>query len=186
VDRGNSDFDRRHVDTFTLVYDLPNPYRGENAVFKKVLGGWEISSIASASSGSPFSVEDGYDVVLNGGSGQRPNLVGNPNLPGGRSRGDQINEWFNPAAFAMNQPGEYGTLGRNTLLGPGYFNTDIGLFKNFTIRESMKLQFRGEFFNAFNNVNLGMPDATMGSPALGQISSAGAARVVQLGLKLDW
>ena len=107
-------------------------------------------------------------------------------MSGSRSRAQKIAEWFNPAAFQINQPGTYGTSGRNSLYGPGSFNTDLGLFKNFVIREGMRLQFRSEFFNVFNNVNLGNPNNSMLSPTIGSISSAGPPRIIQFGLKLGW
>jgi hypothetical protein len=145
-----------------------------------------------ASSGAPFSILDGYDASLTGagsplgGTQGRPDIIGDPNLSGGRSRSAKIAQWFNPAAFQINQPGTYGTSGRNSLVGPGSFNTDMGLFKNFNVWEGIHMQFRSEFFNLFNNVNLGNPDNSMLSPTIGRITSAGPPRIIQFGLKLGW
>jgi len=190
--RGSSDFDRRHVDGLSLVYDVPSVYRGGSSFLGQVVKGWEISGLMEASTGAPFSILDGYDASLTGagsplgGTQGRPDEIGDPNLSGSRSRAAKIAEWFNPAAFQINQPGTYGTSGRNSLYGPGSFNTDLGVFKNFVLREGMRLQFRSEFFNVFNNVNLGNPNNSMLSPAIGSISSAGPPRIIQFGLKLGW
>jgi Carboxypeptidase regulatory-like domain len=190
--RGSSDFDRRQVDGASIVYDIPKPYRGQSWLAKQGLNDWEVTALMEVSTGAPFSILDGYDASLTGagaplgGTQGRPDIIGDPHLSGGRSRSQKIAEWFNPTAFRINQPGTYGTSGRNSLYGPGSFNTDLGLFKNFGIREGMHLQFRSEFFNVFNNVNLGNPQNTMVSPTIGQISSAGSPRIIQFGLKLGW
>jgi hypothetical protein len=190
--RGSSDFDRRHVDGLSLVYDVPTTYRGSSGALRQVINGWEVTGLMTASTGAPFSILDGYDASLTGagsplgGTQGRPDIVGNPNLSGGRSRSEEIAEWFNPAAYQINAPGTYGTSGRNSLYGPGSFNTDLGVFKNFNLGERAHLQFRSEFFNVFNNVNLGNPDNSMLSPTIGRITSAGSPRIIQFGLKLGW
>jgi hypothetical protein len=156
------------------------------------LKGWEVTSLVEASTGAPFSILDGFDASLTGagsplgGTQGRPDLVGNPHLSGSRSRSQKIAEWFDPSAFKINEPGTYGTSGRNSLYGPGSFNTDLGAFRNIDMIEGMHLQFRAEFFNISNTVNLGTPNNTMVSPTIGSISSAGSPRIVQFGLKLGW
>jgi len=109
--------------------------------------------------------------------------------------------YLNPAAFAMPEQYTYGNLGRNTLRAPGFSNWDLGLLKNFPLHgEKQVLQFRAEFFNAFNNVSMGQPDAyyceaAPGAPALGQAGSCNpyfgqvfgtqsVPRQIQFGLKL--
>jgi len=94
-------------------------------------------------------------------------------------------EWFNPAAFAL-QTTPYGTVGRDTLWGPGLRNWDLGFAKNFSIAERRYFQFRGELFNAFNNVNLSPPASTVGSAGFGTITAARPGRNIQLGLKFYW
>jgi hypothetical protein len=190
--RGSSDFDRRQVDGASIVYDIPSPLHSRTGFTNELLKDWEVTSFVVVSTGAPFSILDGYDASLTGagaplgGTQGRPDLIGNPHLKGGRSRSQKIAEWFNPAAYQINQPGTYGTSGRNSLYGPGSFNTDLGLFKNINLREGMHFQFRSEFFNVFNTVNLGNPQNTMVSPTIGEISSAGSPRIIQFGLKLAW
>ena len=88
------------------------------------------------------------------------------------------------SAFAPNAIGTFGSSGKNILRGPRFFDTDLGLIKNFAIIERVKIQFRAEFFNAFNNVNFGQPQNYLGSPATGQITGANSPRILQLALKL--
>ena len=104
--------------------------------------------------------------------------------PSDRSRGQEIQEWFNKAAFAVNAPGTIGSGRRNQLRAPGFWNVDYSLFKNFDIVEGLRLQFRGEFFNLFNHTRLGAPNTTVTSPSFGRITSALDPRIVQLGLKV--
>lgn len=89
-------------------------------------------------------------------------------------------------AFAPNVTGQEGTAGRNILDGPGLKNLDLGIFRNFRPRESLRLQFRSEITNALNLVNLNNPTANMNSEAFGTIRSARSMRQVQLGLRLNF
>jgi hypothetical protein len=186
ADRGSSDFDQRHVLAVSTVYDLPDPGKRLNlSVLSHILGGWELSAIVSAQTGQPYTVFTGIDASLTNANADRPDLVGNPSFSGNRSRAQQIAAYINPAAFAINN-GHFGDVGRNTFNNPGLFNSDIGLFKNIAITERLRLQFRSEFFNAFNQTHLGSPVNTFVSPAFGQIVSAGDPRLVQFALKVLW
>jgi len=104
----------------------------------------------------------------------------------GRSHAAQINEWFNTADFVPNAIGTYGNIGKNSLRGPGLFTTDLALLKNGKIDERVSYEFRAEFYNAFNNVNLGTPDAGLQDSDFGQISSAGDPRILQMALKIKF
>ena len=114
-------------------------------------------------------------------------LVGSIALPGDRTRGQEIAEWFNPAAFAAAPVGSFGNAGRNTGVGPASANVDIGMFKSFTNPKGERwgrLQFRAEVFNVLINVNLGRPIATLNAGAnFGRITTAASPRIVQFGLK---
>ena len=94
-----------------------------------------------------------------------------------------ILRYFNVDAFAQNPAGTFGTSGRNILRGPGNATVDFGLLKNFAVRERHRLQFRAEFFNLFNRVNLGNPNTNRNAGNFGRITSAGSPRVAQLALK---
>jgi hypothetical protein len=124
-------------------------------------------------------------VALSATGSQRPNVVGDLSLSSDRSLSAKIAQWFNPAAFAKPATGAFGNAGRDIITAPGAATANAGLFKSFPVplREGMKIQFRSEFFNVLNRVNLGGPNTTMGS-SMGRITSAGSARVLQFALKL--
>jgi hypothetical protein len=114
--------------------------------------------------------------------------VGDPDLPSDRSRGEKIAQWFNTAAFAEPAPGTFGTLGRSTEVGPGLATVDFSLFKRFPVPlgEDHNVEIRGEFFNLFNRVNLGNPNAARVNALFGRITSAGDPRIIQLGLRYSF
>lgn len=187
ADRGSSDFNQDQTFSTSVVYDLPDVFRKQNSLLlSRIFGGWEISGIVSAQTGLPFTVFSGADFSLTGGGADRPNLISNPFFPSGRSEGQKISHFINPAAFAVNGPGQFGNVGRNSFTAPGLFDADLGLFKNIPLGERFRLQFRSEFFNSFNQVNLGSPNNTLISPGFGSITSAGDPRLIQLALKLFW
>ena len=190
-DRGLSSLDRRHIFTLDWVYQLPfgkgQRYGSNmNGFANAVLGGWEVTGIISAISGRPFSATLPSDIANIGARSisQRPNLVGDPYAGAQSTTG----LWVNPAAFSIPAPYTFGNLGRNTLIGPGIFEMDFGGYKNFTITERIRMQFRGEIFNITNHVNFGNPTTDLTSASFGKISSlsstAGAPLEAQLGLKL--
>jgi hypothetical protein len=109
----------------------------------------------------------------------RPNVVGNWQLSD-----PTVASWFNIAAFAPNAPYTYGNAGRNILRGPGLVNIDLALHKSFRVTERVSAQFRFEAFNATNTPALGAPNTVLGNPLFGQITSAGAARDLQLAVKV--
>src|SRR6202158_1604566 len=111
-----------------------------------------------AHSGTPFSVQDGFDQVgLNnpaGAPGERPNLVP------GRSNNPilgQVNQWYDPSTFALQGAGFIGNLGRNTLIGPKFFDLDMASGKTTRVKENITLEVRAEAFNLFNHPNFGLP-----------------------------
>jgi hypothetical protein len=131
-------------------------------------------------------VLQGADIALSGTNNQRPDVNTSPLLSGDRTRGEKILAWFNRQVFSNAAAGRFGNTGRNALIGPPAATTNLAAFKNIDLpgREGLKLQFRSEFFNVFNSVNLGNPNATLTAGArMGSITSAAAPRVVQFALK---
>ena len=184
---GPSDYDLRNVFRASWVYQLPTPFRSQGAIVKQVLGGWEISGITSLQSGPRYSIANGVSSSLNGIGQDRADLVGNPNLSSSRSRVQRIAEWFNTKAFATAALGTAGNSERNLMVGPAYLNTDLAFLKNFPIADRWgRLQFRTELYNAFNRVNLGIPNNNRASGAFGQITSAADARIIQFSLKYSF
>jgi hypothetical protein len=197
--RGRADFDRRHV--FVASWLWSPTWRFGHSWQDALLGGWTLTGIHTLQSGSPFTIRMGDDVAQDG-SGSRQHAMLKPGAgPIERdhaSRGDMIAQFFNTDAFVpTNQVprGVYGNAGRNIISGPGMSNTDFSAMKDFRLTEAYRIQFRAEFFNAFNQVVLGCrettggcndPDATVNSRTFGQIRSAGPAREIQLALKVIW
>jgi hypothetical protein len=149
-----------------------------------LLGGWEADGIWNWRSGLPLTIASPActNCMMGGDRSIRANVV--PGVSPSVSSPSAL-EWFNPAAFAL-QTTPYGTVGRDTVWGPGVRQWDLGFAKNFSFSERRYFQFRGELFNAFNNVNYAPPVFTVGSAGFGTITAARAGRNVQLGLKFYW
>jgi len=160
-------------------------FGGAPLLVRALAGGWSISAISTMRSGTPLTITSGVDTNLDGNSGDRANLIGDPYLDPHRSRSDVVAAWFNTKAFGPVQNGNDGTAGRNILDGPGLKNVDMGIFREFRPRERMRLMFRGEMTNAFNLVNLGNPGTSLSSTStFGKITTGQPMRQVQLGLRL--
>ncbi len=178
---GPSDFDRRHRFVSTMVWQIPAPF--EQAALRHIFGGWELSGILTAMTGSPFTIVSAGDPSLSGAPAYADIVPGcDPNdVAGGRS----IDRWFNTSCFRNAATGTFGNLGRNTGRAPGLNTLDLGLYRNFRVRENLNVQFRSEFFNIFNHTNFNSPNASLASPAaFGRITSASDPRIVQLALKI--
>jgi carboxypeptidase family protein/TonB-dependent receptor-like protein len=186
AERGPSPLDVPLVLTFSPGYELPigiGKQHLNHGPAAWVLGNWQVNGIFSARSGTVFTPTINFDNAnTGGGDTQRPNVVGSPSLPH-----RTINEWFNTSAFAVAPPFTYGNAGRDSLRGPGYWNVDFSVFRNFSIIERVQLQLRGEFFNVFNHTNFANPSATLGNPNFGVITAtSNGPRTIQLALKLNF
>lgn len=198
AERGLSSFDITLINVTSMVYQLPfgkgRKFGSDwNPVIDGVLGGWEFNTIHTANTGTPIDITytptaandvTGRLADFRGVAEMRPNLIGDTAGPSGPAR---LNQYFNPAAFAVpSASAPFGTLGRNSLRGPNFWQWDIGVNKNFRIpyREGMALQFRSEFFNILNHTNFGTPDANISDAAFGQIRSTFQPRQIQFALKL--
>lgn len=181
-DYGLSSFHR--TARLTASFNWALPWKPQNAS-RFILAGWQTNGILTLQSGAPITISNGVDISLTGINQDRVDIVGDPGFSGDRSRGDQIAQWFNRAAFAQPAPGTFGTIGRNTLRGPGLNTFDFSAFKNFVMpfAEKHKLEFRAEFFNLFNRVNLSNPNTARNNVLFGRITSAGDPRIIQLGLR---
>ena len=163
VNYGPADFDRTHTFVFSQVAELPfgrnrRFFGNASKAVDYVVGGWQFNSNTTIQSGLPFNV--GFDTSGISDTGpNRPNIVGDPNTGGPRTR------FFDPTVFAKPAVGTFGDLKRNALRGPKYWRTDASLFKKFRFTETKELEFRVETVNLFNHVNLDQPDAFIGDPA---------------------
>jgi hypothetical protein len=177
LEKGRSAHDLCHRFTLSYLYKLP--FRFKNKFLDYTLAGWENSGIVSLQTGFPFTVLVGGDIANIGASGSntRANVVGDWHVAE-----QNINAWFNKAAFAQPAAYTYGNAGRNILDGPGNKAFDMTLNKAFRFTERQLLQLRAEFFNTFNHPNYGLPNAVAGNTAMGTIRSADN-REMQIGLK---
>ncbi len=184
LDYGRSTTDVRHVAAVNATYELP---------FKRnrLVSGWSVSAIETVQSGLPFTPQLGFNPTGNGDTRNpiRPSwnaAFSGPIVLGGP------NEYFNPAAFIIPPNGEYGNVGRDVLTGPGLVSLDVSALKNTNLSESVRLQFRAEFFNALNHANFSTPNpvvfasaSSTPSPTAGVITAtATTSRQIQFGLKL--
>jgi Carboxypeptidase regulatory-like domain/TonB-dependent Receptor Plug Domain len=185
LDYGPSNWDVPQTFRLSWVYEVPLLFAGQ-PVLRHLLSNWEFSGITSVNSGLPLNLTTGRDNSLTANGNDRPDVIGDPNLPGGRSRGQQVAQFFNTAAFLPNKTGQFGNLARNALRGPGLAQTDVGIFKNFRFKESYKIQFRTELFNALNQVNFNNPVGTVTAATFGRLTTANDPRLIQFGLKVDW
>ena len=208
-EKGPSSFDVAHGFGLSVAQDLHlESVDFLRPIDRKVTDGWELLSISSISSGSPFTVYSGKQQTGAGSNGvDRPDQIAKPNLSTARKdrqdyfgRGNvgglNLNgEFFSTPAYDPNasvpQLGRFGTLGRNSFRGPAFYNFDFALIKDtpFGSRKSgaelVNLQFRGEFFNLFNIVTMGLPANILNGSGFGEISkTAGNSRQIQFSLKL--
>jgi hypothetical protein len=180
--RGVADFDFPHRFVASAIWEVP-AFRDQKGFVGKSLGGWSLNAIGTLQSGQPFSVTSGTDRSLTAVGGDMADLFGDPHLSDDRPHNQIINEYFNPAMFAPAALGTFGTAGRNILRGWPTRNLDLSLVKNTQFLENRSIQFRAEFFNAFNRPTFGLPVAAANNKNLGKIQTAGDGRVGQLVLK---
>ena len=211
VDRGNSIFDIRHRFTASVIWELPE-IKGLGTITRTLVNGWQVNGIISLQSGAHWSPFDprpkrlvamspgacnsatfdastcrnaGGDYNLDGQANDRPNAIAeNVNAT--------TQQWANgfglPAGF-FSAPclGCTGTLGRNTFVGPGFWNVDFSLFRSIRIKENIKTQFRVEAFNLMNHTNFQLPGNAghnrINDPLFGKAGGTFNPRQLQLGVR---
>jgi len=170
------------------VYQLPVGHgqhfaSNMNGVANAILGGWQLSGIATAKEGFPLSISTSDNTLGTFNAGQHPDIIGNPHLSN-----PTISEWFNTAAFAQPAAFTFGDGPRYmpNLRAPHLRDWDFGIEKWWHPTEWFRIQFRAEMYDAFNNVNFFAPNQTFGSPGFGQITAAERPRDIQFALKMYW
>lgn len=191
ADKARGSYNQPYNNTTSFVWELPYG-KGRrfgssvNAAVDAILGGWRLTGIHTVAAGLPinfsYNPATGAQVATNVSPTYRPNYIGGDIYSSEKSP----NNYFNRAAFGLpivSQP--FGSMGRNTGVGPGLYNFDGGAHKEFAFTERIRLQFRGEFFNLFNKTNFGSPNANFSNGNFGTITGlASPARQIQFALKL--
>ena len=223
AERGNVTPDFRHQFTSAWSYELPfgpgRRYLQDSGLLGVLAGGWQLNGIISLYSGQAFTPYLSFDPTNTGSGGPRPDQVGNPydfsnsalGFDGGNNGGpttgcaasthQNINCWYNPAAFAfpaiaLGQPAPpagtpyatmFGNATRGSLRSPAFYNTDFSIFKDFKIKERGQLELRGEIFNLFNTPQFALPNNQVDTPTAGQITSTlHESRQIQVSLNFSF
>jgi len=185
-DRGDADYDIRHTFTANTVYQLP-------FARAKWFGGWDLSGIYTARTGTPFSVtitRTAATVPSGQTQNQRADYVGGDVYASNKGPG----LWLNPNAFALPANNTYGNSGRNRFRAPGLWQADAGISKKFRITEAVNIDFRTEMFNLFNRAQYGTPVNARNNSTFGSIlttandgaTGTGTSRQVQFMLRMNF
>lgn len=176
MDRGDCAYDHRQNVNISTTYTTPSY---TNRLVRTVASGWTGSLIWRYLTGGPITATT-TDQMLNGDTGtERPNQVLQNVYGSGFVTG-----YLNPAAFAQVPVGTFGNMGVYTIRGPGVPEVDAAVYRTFKIREWASLQARGEAFNIPNDFLRGNPSASITSPTLGSINTAGNPRIMQFSMKV--
>ena len=180
----SSDFDRRHRFILSGIYDLPKFYKGDSRFAKEAVNGWSLATILTIQSGIPFSVLTNENAYIQARADYVPGC--NPTVGG--SVESKLNMYFNATCYTpATAIGDFGDTGRNILLGPNQKNIDFSIIKFFPVTEKVNLEFRTEFFNAFNTVNFANPVNILESANVGQIvATTTGPRIIQFALKVNF
>lgn len=185
LDYGRSSIDLRHIFQAAWLYDLPfgknkRMGAGWSPAVNTLFGGWSVEGILRLQTGAPINVLIGQDQANVGNTRQRPDLLRDPNS--GHPRNVDL-PWFDTTAFAMPTIYTFGNAAPDVVDADGRQGFDLSLQKEFRIAEKHSLQFRAEFYNMPNHVNMGNPNGTFTSSAFGKVTSATSARQIQFGLR---
>jgi hypothetical protein len=186
-DRGSGTIDRRHVFNANFIYSFPS-FASSGTFMRMVAGGWQLSGVTAATSGNPVNVGYSPDVLgLGGGTSNRPNFNRSS-----RNYPKKQLAWFNTAAYSApvapwaGGPNQgFGNAGKDSVVGPGFFNWNLALFKEFpfTSGEGPRIQLRFESYNTFNHTQFQNPNAAFTDKNFGQLTSTFDPRTWQFGGK---
>ncbi len=208
-DKGVAGFDLTHILSSGLVYELPfgrgKKWSAGNTALDHVIGGWQINGVLSLSSGRPYDMQSSTEIqnTNNISGAERADVIANPYTAGpvpsnsdpncaltisqGGRAADKVRTpttWVNPCAFDNPAQFTFGNMGRNSLRGDWSKNLDISVFRNFTIGESKKLEFRMEAFNVTNTPVFATPSNDVSDGNFAHVSSTlNTERQLQLALK---
>jgi hypothetical protein len=182
LERDVSNGDIPNLFVTSATFDLPFE---QNGFLGALVNDWTVTGVLTLQSGLPLAVTQQTNFNSFAGFGtQRPNLVGDPELP---SPERSTAAWFDTAAFAVAPQFTLGSSSRNPVRGPAYRNLDLAFIRReYFGGGDRNVEIRVEIFNVTNTPPFAAPNAVFGSPGFGSITSAGDPRVIQLGLKLGF
>lgn len=165
--RALAGYDRTHAFSLGGVYELPfgknKPYANSNKFASAIFGGWQINGVLTAYSGAPFTVTADGSTLNAPGNTQTADQVAAVQYLGNVGPGQYF---YDPSAFkAVTDRARFGTTGRNILRGPGLFNSDASVFRNFKLFEKATLQFKAEGFNITNTAKFANPGTNVSTPS---------------------
>ncbi len=185
-----TDFDRHQTFVQSWVYDLPFGVGKKwlsHGLAAKTLGGWQINSILTLMTGTPMTfAANGTSLNTPGASQTADQVAPVTKLYGINTPSKGGSPWFSMASFVQPTGVRFGSSGRNTLSGPGFFNADLSIFKIFSFTEKMKMEIRGESFSVTNTAQFSNPTTDVSNANYGYITGAGGARGMQLGVKISF
>ncbi len=199
-ERGPMDANRTNNAAISAIWNI-DYFHGSSMFLKQALNGWQIAPVLYMTSGAPLNMTTGSNKNFDSSNANRPNAVPgvSPKLNHGCricTTGSELTAWFNTAAFTNNGPGLPGGIGpggadgnvtRDSILGPGFRDMDLGIFRTVTFEHGIAFQFRAEATNALNWVSVGNPTTSLSSGNDGKITGAqGTQRVIQLGGRLTF
>jgi hypothetical protein len=189
ADEGLSRYHQRHRSAFSFGYELPfgqgRRWLNTTGPVAYVFGDWQLQGVVRAGSGFPYTLS-GTNVCQCGSFiPQRVNYAPGRESDRGELENPTVTQWYDRTAFVLPAPGFQGTVGRNTLIGPGSKTVDFSVSKRFPFGAA-RLEFRAEIFNLFNTTNFGQPDGNINNVTAGVISTSDDARNMQFGIRLAW
>ncbi len=178
--------DVRNRIALSAVYDVPE--WGRSRVTRALTADWRTSAIFQAQSGFPLTISVFGDTANAGTAlGENPiraNITGKQVFGAGTRN---ATNWFNPAAFAAPPAYTFGNSGRNSVVGPGTETMDVSVVRSFVLGELLRLETRGEFFNALNHTNLGTPNRFVNTAGFGSITEVTTpGREIQVSARLSF
>lgn len=187
-DRGSGTIDRRNVFNVNYIYDLPFFMHSSNGFVRSALGGWQLSGITVAESGAPVNVSYSTDTIgLGGGTNNRPNIVSGVSYPKTQKAWFSTSSFSAPVAPWNGGPNNgWGTAHKDAVIGPGLFNWNMSLFKEFQLGEGMHIQLRAESYNTFNHTEFNGIDTGFTDSNFGQVTSTYDPRTWQFGGKFSF
>ena len=189
ADASLSRYHQRHRSAVSFGYELPfgqgRRWLNHTGPLAYVLGGWQVQGVVRVGSGFPFTLS-GTNVCQCGSFvPQRVNYAPGREEDRGKLENPTVAQWYDKTAYVPPATGFQGTVGRNTLIGPGSQQVDFSASKRFPLGPA-RLEFRGEIFNLFNHTNFGQPDGNINNVTAGVISTADDARNIQFGIRMAW